>query len=521
MNSVLVRRSFLRGVGAVGTTLLSEACASSDDSSNVSTPPSVFVHGVASGDPLPDAVILWTRVSTEDGTPTAVRWQLSTSPQFASIAREGTFDTSSERDFTVKVDATGLEPGTTYYYRFDALGEQSPVGRTRTAPQGVTPRLRFAVCSCASYAHGYFHSYRALAQKPDLDAVVFLGDYIYEYGNGQYGNVREYDPPHEILTIDDYRRRYAHYRRDADLQEVHRQHPFLAIWDDHEFANNAFSAGAENHTEGTEGSFAERKAVAAKVYQEWMPLREQAGGRIFRKLSYGDLADLLLLDTRIWGRVEQLEKNSSAPAIDDPERTILGDAQEDWLATELAESKAQYKIVAQQLMMGQFKTFFNGDAWDGYPASRTRFFDIIENGAIDNVLVLTGDIHSSFCGELTRDPAAMTYDPESGAGALAVEFVAPAVTSPGLPPALANAQAGILKDNRQLKFVDMVHRGYVVLDVDTKRAQAAWFLFDDIVDPDRATETFAAAFSVASGSHHAVSDAEPAEGPTSSPTLAP
>ncbi|MBM4358704.1 MAG: alkaline phosphatase D family protein [Deltaproteobacteria bacterium] len=519
MTPTLPRRELLVGVSSFGASAALGGCATSPEDV-VPLRRRHFLHGVASGDPLPAAVILWTRVTPDVAGPVTVTWEIATDPSFATIVGSGIFVTDAERDFTVKVDAVGLAPATSHFYRFEALGERSVIGRTRTAPSVATSRLRFAVASCSSYAHGYFHAYRALANRADLDAVLHLGDYLYEYASGEYGKIRDYDPPHATVTLEDYRRRYAHYRRDADLQAVHRQHPFLCVWDDHEFANNAHRTGAENHTPGLEGSFEDRKRAAIRAHAEWMPFREQAGGRIYRSFAYGDLAEIFLLDTRVWGRSLQVE-TSNDPSLADPAHTILGEDQEEWLAAGLAASKARYKLVGQQVVMAHLKSFFNGDAWDGYPGSRARLFDVIETGAIDDVVVLTGDIHASFASELARDPYGPGYEPVSGKGALAVEFVTPGISSPGFPPALANLAATATGENRHIKYAELTLRGYVVLDLDPQRLQAAWFHYDDVVNPDAATESFARAYRLATGSRHLVEDGEPATPTGEIPTLAP
>lgn len=447
----------------------------------------VFLHGVASGDPLADAVILWTRVTSPDGAPVEVRWVVARDPDLADVVAEGSFETDADRDHTVKVDVTGLEPGTSYYYAFDALEEISPVGRTRTAPSGSVSRLRFGFCSCSSWAHGHFNAYRRLAERLDLDVVLHLGDYIYEYGDGEYGdpNLEEprlYDPAHEIVTLEDYRRRYALHRSDPDLQVVHQQHPFICVWDDHESANNSWQNGAENHNEG-EGDWAERRAQAIQAYFEWLPIREQAQDQqIWRGFRYGDLVDLLMLDTRLWGRQEQGELGEG-PTLD-PDRQILGADQEAWLADELQSSTARWRIIGQQVMMGQLGLATNPDQWDGYPAARERFFDVLESMGIGNVVVLTGDIHSSWGLDLTRDPFDPGYDPSTGAGSLGVEFVTPAITSPGFPEQLAALAEGIKADNPHMKLVEVVSRGYVVLDIDAERVQAAWYHVDTITERD-------------------------------------
>lgn len=493
-------------------------------------PAALFSHAVASGDPLSDGVILWTRVSPEAPGPVEVWWEIGVDRAFRQRVQVGTVTTDEQRDYTVKVDVRELEPGKTYYYRFFALGRGSVAGRTRTAPVGDVQRLRFGVVSCSSLAHGYFHSYRNLARRLDLDAVLHLGDYIYEYGNAAYGGVRQYEPAHEIVTLDDYRTRYAQYRRDADLQEVHRQHPFIAVWDDHESANDSYKDGAENHDPSTEGAWEARKDAAIQAYHEWMPIRDGEDGRIWRKLSYGDLVDLVMLDTRLWGRDEQLEGTVlGGPVVSDPERTLLGLDQEAWLAEQLDASTAKWKLIGQQVMMAHLKTtgapnsegggmVVNYDQWNGYDSSRSRFFDLLEQGKIDNVIVLTGDIHSSWAFDLTRDPNnPSAYDPATGMGSLAVEFVTPAVTSPGLPPLLASALSGLFSQNPHMRFAEATLRGYIVLDLTPKRAQAAWYHFDDVVEPKSAKESFAVAFSTEDGRNTLVEDAAAAKAPQGPP----
>ena len=485
----------------------------------------VLLHGVASGDPLTTAVILWTRVTLAAGAtaPVEVTWELSTTVDFMAVAAMGTFTTNADRDWTVKVDATGLTAGTTYYYRFRAMGMTSPIGRTRTAPEGMAARARFAVMSCSSMAHGYFHAYRNVAARLDLDAVIHLGDYIYEYGNGEYGEVRVYDPPHEIVSLSDYRRRYAHYRRDADLRAAHQQHPFVCIWDDHEFTNNAYADGADNHMPMTEGEWRARKMAAMQAYREWMPLRDQMDGRIFRRLPYGDLLDLVMLDTRVWARPEQAGSGPDASAvINDPMRTLLGNDQEMWLQEQLTTTRARWKIVGQQVMMGQLPLIVNDDQWDGHTAARGRFFSLLRTMMVNDVVVLTGDIHTSWAIDLTEAPNdAARYDPTTGRGSLAVEFVVPGISSPGFPPNLANLASAVMRMAPHMKFVDLTRRGYGVLDVTPTRCQAAFYHLADVTDPDNRTETFAGAFSTVPGRNHLERDSMAAAAPMSPPAAAP
>ncbi|MGK0358180.1 MAG: alkaline phosphatase D, partial [Bradymonadia bacterium] len=420
-------------------------------------PATLFQHGLASGDPLSDAVILWTHVSSEGEDDVEVFYEVGESPDLATRVAVGRVMATADRDFTVKIDAADLSANTTYYYRFQALGRATVVARTRTLPTGSVDRVRFGVTSCSSFAHGYFHAYRHMAEA-DVDVVLHLGDYIYEYADGEYGDVRSYDPPHEIVSLSDYRRRYAHYRKDADLQALHQQHPMINIWDDHETANDSWVDGAENHDPMTEGDFGERRAAAIQAWFEWLPVREIGGDRIWRSFEFGDLINLVMLDTRLWARDEQVGGATAQMDRFNEERTLLGQDQEMWLTEQLTESQASWQVLGQQVMFGQLKirgapvsegggNVVNMDQWDGYAASRQRMYDLLERESIDNLVVLTGDIHTSWAIDITPDPNnPEAYDPLTGMGSLAVEFVTPAVTSPGLA-AISPALIQLLENN--------------------------------------------------------------------------
>lgn len=461
----------------------------------------IFVHGVASGDPTSSAVILWTRVSTATG-PTPVTWELASDNKFKSIVKSGTEMATPEKDYCVKLDVTGLDAGKTYYYRFTALGETSMTGRTITTATSGADHLRFGLVSCSSLAHGYFHSYRELAERDDLDAIIHLGDYIYEYGNDQYGKVRTYEPPHEILTLEDYRLRYSQYRREADLASLHAAFPMIAVWDDHEFANNAYEDGSDNHNAG-EGEWATRKQIAARVYREWMPIRDEADPyKIWRSFSMGGLVDLVMLDTRVWGREEQLF-DANDPALESDTRQLLGADQEQWLKDTLAASTAKWRVIGQQVMMGQLTQFLNTDAWDGYPKARARFLDVMTAGG-KNCIVLTGDIHSSWVMDLSPDAEDPTkYNGATGEGSRAVEFVVPAVSSPGLSKDLQQLAEDATASNTWLKYVNVWQRGYVLLDVTPARVQAEWFHFLDIESPLPQKSSKSVTATVLDGKNHA------------------
>ncbi|WP_232787457.1 alkaline phosphatase D family protein [Spongiibacter nanhainus] len=465
-----------------------------------------FDHGVASGDPLDDRVILWTRVTPDSANPAAVTvlCEIAEDPAFEQVVLSEQMATGPDRDYTVKLDAAGLLADRRYWYRFSTADTVSPVGRARTLPMPgqFVERLRFAVCSCSSYPHGYFSVYRMIANRDDLDFVLHLGDYIYEYGDGQYGDnaSRLLDPPHEIVSLSDYRRRYAHYRKDVDLQTAHATHPFITVWDDHESTNDSYKDGAENHNEG-EGDWQERKLRAIQAYFEWMPIRPptQEQDSIYRDFQYGDLANFMMLDTRLEGREKQLD-NPVDPARSEP-RDLLGQTQKDWFKHKLATAQGQWKFVGQQVMFAQLQLLeiqrllpqvptndfspliaINMDQWDGYPSEREEILDFVDDEGIENLVVLTGDIHTSWANELYKSSAVLTSgvldDP------LGVEFVTPSVTSPGFPEGAAQLVSAILPVvNPHMKYTDLNNKGFILMDVNRQRAQAEYYYAADISDP--------------------------------------
>jgi alkaline phosphatase D len=477
-----------------------------------------FAHGVASGDPLADRVVLWTRVEARAATP--VRWRIARDPALRDLVGQGRTLAAPERDFTVKLDVGGLEPGTTYWYGFEALGVSSPVGRTRTLPSGPTERLRLAFASCANITQGYWNAYAAIAERDDLDLVLHLGDYLYEYPNGVYGDGtalgRVPEPDAELAGLADYRARHAQYRRDPDLQALHARHPMIAVWDDHEIANDAWLGGAQNHQPGSEGPWADRRAAAVRAYREWLPVREEGmpepeeKPRLWRSFRIGDLAELAMLDTRLAGRAHQLPAAERA-LLADPARSLLGAEQEAWLFERLAASQREgvvWRLLGQQVLFGQVRTaeglIRNPDAWDGYPAARERVLRHVRDEAIQNVVVLTGDVHSSWAMELALDPFdPRAYDPATGRGALAVEFVCPAISSspPGKDPADAAAREAEYRARLpHLRYIEFWHRGYGLLDLDRERARAEWWHVAG-VDQRGLAAHLAAAFETPAGSN--------------------
>lgn len=500
----------------------------------------IFAHGVASGDPAPDSVVLWTRVSTSE--PVALTWEMSGDEAFSSITVSGEAEARAESDFTAKVVASGLAPGARYYYRFRVGDAISPIGRTRTLPTGAIEAARFGVISCSNFPFGHFNVYDLVARDEDLDAVIHVGDYIYEYGasEGEYGASegarlnRPHDPPHELTSLDDYRRRHAQYKSDPCLQAAHAAHPFIAIWDDHEVANDTWSGGAENHDPRTEGDWSARKRAALQAYYEWMPIREPDLARpreaIFRSFSYGDLLTVAAIETRLTARSESFEYNVIVPTLTSPEaiarfrdeilwskdRELLGAAQIDYLRGALKSSmdKGQaWRLIANQVIMAkvtapnlephltegdlaeleaqwdQARAFVkfstlglptNLDAWDGYPAARERFYDVVrETSGADGLLVVTGDTHTWWANDLVAKDGAH----------VGVELGCHSVTSPspyrkeflggkGAEYALLTGQ-----DNEDVRYISGEDHGYIALTVARDEVDARFVAVSTIESP--------------------------------------
>ena len=541
---MIERRMFLAGSAAAAAGL-GPGGALAQPAAATSTNAGVFRHGIASGDPLPDAVLLWTRVTpTADSLPgsgagprVAVGWQVASDPGFRRVVAHGSTVTGPERDHTVKVDARGLVPATAYYYRFTLDRTTSPVGRTRTAPAPTSSpdRLRFALVSCSNWEAGYFSAYRHLAARGDLDAVLHLGDYVYEYGTGQYAYgksdtvVRPHEPTHEVLGLADYRQRHAQYKTDPDLQALHAAVPWVTTWDDHETANDAWSGGAENH-QPDEGDWATRKAVARTAYDEWMPVRLSGtaalgdGVQVYRHLQFGRLADLTMLDLRSY-RSQQVATTDLGSAAD-PARTITGDAQMRFLKDRLADNDAVWKLVGNPVMISPVLfppldqyvagpiadmtgilprdgVAYNVDQWDGYTADRRELVAFLADAGVANTVFLTGDIHSAWACELPVDPGAYPLSRTVG-----VELVATSVTSnnlddlTGSPPRTTSlaVEDAIKASNRHVKYLDFDSHGYSVLSITPQETQMDWYVTSDRAD-QAATSTWSNGWRVAAGSN--------------------
>jgi alkaline phosphatase D len=441
------------------------------------------------------------------------------------VVRRSAAVATSARDGTVKIDVGGLTPATDYHYRFRRGAETSPVGRTRTLPVGATKDVVLAVANCALYPNGYYNAYGAIAALPRVDAVLHLGDYIYEYGGpGSYGMAsavaaeRPHDPPHECVTLADYRRRHAQYKTDPQLQAAHARAPWIVVWDDHESANDSWFGGAQNHQPDTEGDWNVRKAAAVKAYYEWMPIREPAGGgfAINRSFDFGDLAGLFMFETRLTARNKQVTMDELAdpasPAqvaafkarIADPSRRMMSSVQEAWLADGLQASVRAgrpWQVLGNQVVMARLATpslrkamgeetfgkvlaSVSGylathlkanetaaaqglpyllDSWDGYPADRQRLYDLI-TAARANCVVVSGDSHAFWANEL--------YDAPEAGRRTAVEFGATAITSPGDGEYVPGVPLGQLftDENREVLFSDLTAKGFVLLTLTRESA---------------------------------------------------
>ncbi len=449
----------------VGLLFGSQLFAQSDIASRTDIDPAMapFYHGVASGDPLTDRVIIWTRYTPDAiADPVTIDWEMATDTGFTDIVQSGDMETNADRDWTIKIDVTGLSENSWYYYRFYYNGDYSLIGRTRTAPSGAVDSLRFAVASCSDYMEGFFHGYRKMVDGNDIDAVLHLGDYIYENGSG--GSIdRPHEPPHKITELEDYRQRYSQYRLDPDLRCVHQMYPFINVWDDHELANNSWTHGAGGHNEPGDGLWADRKAFAARAFHEWVPFRAPNPNdsiQIYRSLQWGDLVDLFMLDTRIIGRDEQ-----DVDAIDDPDRHIIGTEQLGWLTSEMDNSTAQWKILGQQVLMAKFEiplvgiVPFTEDAWNGYRVERDNLYDSVLVKNIENLVVLTGDIHTAWANNL-----------EKGGAKVGVEFVCSSITKQNAGISLPTQV--ITSSNPHIKYVELAGHGYYILDINQERVQA-------------------------------------------------
>ncbi|MGE5564662.1 MAG: alkaline phosphatase D family protein [Parcubacteria group bacterium] len=506
----------LLGGGAAAATAASSARASQKIS---------FQHGVASGDPMQDGVVIWTRLTPADPKAERASANYVVTTANGKRVQNGRVFTSAARDFTAKVELTGLEPGREYLYWFENGGVKSPIARTRTLPSGHIDDLVLAVASCALWTGGYYNAYQAIADQHRVDAVLHLGDYIYEYGMDGYGGEigakigRTVDPTHEILTLADYRRRHAQAKSDPMLQAAHARAPWIVVWDDHEVANDDWMGGAENH-QPNEGLWSDRKAAALRAWYEWMPIRDPKPGRPFeainRSFQFGDLATLIMLETRLTARTHQLDYATDM-VVDgkpdpqafmgkylDPSRTMMGPAQEAWLADQLKASVAsghRWQVLGNQVVMarvvmpdvskkmtaeayGQLMANlpadvraiasqapaiaaaglpYDLDAWDGYPAARERVYGMFK-AANATPVVVSGDSHAFWANDL-HDAAGQR---------VAAEFGTAGITSPGIADILVGApiNEAFEERNKEVLYTDHGAKGFVLLTLTREAATA-------------------------------------------------
>ncbi|KAJ3011113.1 hypothetical protein HKX48_007011 [Thoreauomyces humboldtii] len=454
-----------------------------------------FLHGIASGDPLSNAVIIWTKV-TSTAASVPVTYQVSSNSQFTNSVATGIVTTTADVDFTVKVDVTGLQPATTYYYRFTVGSTTSAVGTTHTIPTATAAlaSYKLAVFSCANLPAGYFNAYNSIAKRTDIDLILHLGDYIYEYPNGEYGNGtalgRVPAPNVQLNTLSDYQTRHAQYKQDPDLMAAHQKVPWVTVWDDHEFEDDSWVNGSEgddaNNLPGQ--PWAPRKIAAMTAYFQYMPIRAaliDGVGKIYRNFSIGNLLDLTMLDTRMAGRDQTDVENLFTLAATN--RTIMGAAQELWFNQQLSASQARgakWRIVGNQVVFSPIRVLFDQvpltfDGWDDYPANRERVLKYIESNGITNTVILTGDIHSSMVFDVLDDPYNIfDFNPITQSGSALVEFVGPSVTSDGMG---ATDMAAMIVTQPHLRWGNGVKHGYFILTVATDKVTAEYHLLDTIL----------------------------------------
>jgi alkaline phosphatase D len=441
----------------------------------------VFPFGVASGDPTEKGVILWTALNPfKLQTFRIVSCQVSEQANFKEIARTYQYEVEISRGLSVKMNASNLSQDKQYFYRFIYGEDTSAIGKTKTI--GTNPdHLKFAVVSCSNYEWGYFNAYESIANIPNLDFVVHLGDYIYEYGPGVYGDKslnRVHLPAKELLTIQDYRSRYAQYRLDEQLQKVHQNTPFISVWDDHEIANDTYTEGAQNHQE-EDGDWNERKHAAQQAYFEWLPITDNTKYEIQREFNFGSLANLFMLDERLKGRTKQPTlENASLES-----NSILGKIQYDWLVNSMNRSETSWNILGNQVLFSRINipAHVEGlkksmDTWQGYLNEKNQLFDEFHKISLakyqaNNLIVLTGDIHSSLALKL-----------EHKNKPLGVEWVAPSVTSANYNERYSSCKTKTVERklrnktlNPALDFVNLRHHGYVLIELSTSHAKSTWF----------------------------------------------
>ncbi|RAN34008.1 alkaline phosphatase D family protein [Hyphomonas pacifica] len=545
----LTRRDALRRIsGATGLAALAGCQTPGSADSGTATRDAKFGWGVASGDPTRTAVVIWTRaVPVQGAAAIEVAYQVSDTAGFERVLQSGTARTSAQRDYTIKVDVQGLKPGQVYYYRFRAGKTHSSIGRMKTLPADNTRSVNLALASCANYPSGFYNAYREISRIENLDAVIHVGDYIYEHAAGEYDGAvgerigRVHLPVNEIVTLQDYRTRLAQYREDEDLQAAHAHAPFITVWDDHETANNSWQEGASGHDPKTEGPWQARRDAALQAYFEWLPMRDPQPDapreRLNRVYDFGSIASLIVIETRLTGRDQQVSyddmplKADGTPDVaafergilNDSSRSTMGKPQEAWFADALKASRRrgmQWQVIANQTVMAgmrtpDFKTILPQeivepamqrggyvagwlersslglpaglDSWDGYPAARKRFYDAALQ-AEANLVVLSGDSHMFWANEL--------HYPEDGRP-VGLEFATGSITSPGgygyindTSEYYDTVEAAVVAKNEDVKYANVRDHGFVHLILDADTVRARYMKVSTIVDREYEASCF-------------------------------
>lgn len=536
MHSKLTRRGVMGLTAGAGLA----ACTSPEtvsDRNKAVVKTGAFSHGVASGDPFTTSVVLWTRITPETDGDIDVIWEVSQNSDFAELSASGRLTTTMARDYCIKVIPENLTPGQDYVFRFRVGEVVSDIGRTRTLPDGETDELRFAIVSCANWQHGYFNTYDAIAKRAadaPYDALIHLGDYYYEYGALETPRLpdRIHEPAHEIVELEDYRKRHAQYRSDTALQAVTAAMPMIAVWDDHETTNDSWKSGAQNHQAETEGNWENRKQAALRAYYEWMPIREPRIGKvrsdIYRNFRFGDLANLTCVETRLTARAEPIIVESYIDEISAEggadkfrkevlyaeDREMFGADQQDFILDALSQSKADgvtWRLLANQVIMGRlltpdFSPYIDEvalarievdwpevrdfltlskhnmplypDSWDGYPVARENFYAALEAAGLNDMLVLTGDAHEFWVNDLTSEAGTK----------VGLELVTSSVSSETLTAYLGDGTADhnllVTQENEDARYYNATRSGFIDLTLNTKTARVVMMNVDTVLSRD-------------------------------------
>ena len=553
------RRTFFGAIASatfsVGALVAARSKASSTSQSVNQNESEFFQHGVASGDPLADSVVIWTRVSSTYLTPT-INWQIAEDRDFKQLVNSGALTTSADVDYTVKVVVDKLRAGKQYYYRFNLGAVNSPVGKTKTLPVGKVDKLGIALASCSNYAFGYFNAYDAIARDESIDILFHTGDYIYEYGvdgwGGEFSKTigRQHQPSHETISLEDYRLRHAQYKRDVGSQAVHAAHPIVCTWDDHESANNPWVGGAQNHQTETEGDWAKRRNAAVQAYYEWMPIRDPINDvqrlDFSRTYKFGDLATLVTMETRHTGRAEQINyadytdsiktkadaDNFKQSVLNSSNRPMLSQKTESLIEESLQGSLQQEQVwrlignaspiartlvpdveslgVLQGETTEQLNSFFgkglrwqgkfnlppHTDSWDGYAWARERLYKQCYELGVQDLLFLTGDSHSFLMNRL--------YDESQRQ--MGLEIGAAGISSPGgllgvgwQEETAARLEKAFIDENDEAVWTDNFHQGYVRLELTREQVTANFIGVSTVVELEYTTKLIKSAVIKKSG----------------------